>query len=226
MGVSTIDSSSSYAVSNQQRPQRRPDDAVGKDAHNLLKAVKSGDKDAIQSAYDALSQAVNGTSSTSSAQSSSSSSSSVGGSDKNDKLSKLLSTVGAALQSGDVSGLAQTLETEGLGGRERGGPGGAGGPPPGGPPPSGGFGGSGGPTKEVSAGLAGLSDSLTSGDLTSAQTAYSSLTDALKSDSNAPDDFTSKLTDIGSALSSGNLSNAQQLFSALLPRGSTVNIAA
>lgn len=213
MGVSSIGASSTYAVNNQQRPQRRPDDAVSQGVNDLLKAVESGDKDSIQSAYDSLSKTVG---------SSSSSSSSAASTDENNPLSTLLSAVGKALESGDVSGLSQTLAAQG--------PGGAGGPPPGGPPPGGGPGGGGpgggGPTEEVSKGLTSLSESLSSGDLESAQSAFSALTEALEDDENAPDDFTSKLTDLGSALSSGNLSSAQQLFSSLLPRGSSVDIAA
>jgi hypothetical protein len=219
MSVSSIGASSVQAYSPQQR--QRPNDAISQGVDGLLKAVQSGDKDSIQSAYDSLSKAVGDKNSSSSSTSSTSST------DENNPLAKLLSTVGTALESGDVSGLAETVAAQGPGGA--GGPP-PGGPPPGGPPPGGGGGGpgggGGGPPEEVRTGLTGLSESLSSGDLTSAQSAYSALAEALKQDADAPEDFTSKLADIGSALSSGSLSSAQELFSSLLPRGSSVDIAA
>lgn len=213
MDVSSISASGSYAVSNRQRPPQRPDDAISQGVDGLLKAVQSGDKDSIQEAYDSLSKAVGTTSSSSSS------------ADENNPLAKLLSTVGQALESGDVSGLAETVAAQGPGGVGRaGGPGGAGGPPPG-PPPSGASG-RGGPTEEVREGLTGLAESLSSGDLTSAQSAYSALAEALSQDANAPDDFTSRLSKLGGALESGSMATAQQLFSSLMPRGGSLDIAA
>lgn len=212
MDVSSIGASGSYAVSNRQRPPQRPDDAISQGVDGLLKAVQSGDKESIQTAYDSLSEAVGSTSSSSSSSSA----------DENNPVSNLLTTVGQALESGDVSGLAETVAAQGPSGA--GGPGGAGGPPPG--PPPGGASGRGGPTEEVREGLTGLSESLSSGDLTSAQSAYSALAEALSQDANAPDDFTSKLADIGGALESGSLASAQQLFKSLMPRGGTLDIAA
>lgn len=210
MDVSSISASGSYAVSNRQRPQR-PDDAISQGVDGLLKAVQSGDKDSIQEAYDSLSKAVGSTSSNST--------------DENNPLAKLLSTVGQALESGDVSGLAETVAAQGPGGVDgAGGPGGAGGPPPG--PPPGGASGRGGPTEEVREGLTGLAESLSSGDLTSAQSAYSALAEALSQDANAPEDFTSRLSELGGALESGSLATAQQLFSSLMPRGGSLDIAA
>ncbi|HRJ61833.1 MAG TPA: hypothetical protein PKZ99_11710, partial [Azospirillaceae bacterium] len=90
----------------------------------------------------------------------------------------------------------------------------------------GGASGRGGPTEEVREGLSGLADSLSSGDLTSAQSAYSALAEALSQDANAPEDFTSRLSELGGALESGSLATAQQLFSSLMPRGGTLDIAA
>lgn len=242
MSVSSISTSSSYAVSSQQRPQR-PNDEISSGVDSLLKAVQSGDKDAIQSAYDSLSSTVSSKNSSSSSSSSSSSTTSTSStSDSDNPVSKLLSTVSDALKSGDVSNLAATLQAQapqGAGGS--GGPGGAGGPPPGGPPPEGAE----GPSDEVKSAIGDLAESLSSGDLSSAQSSYSALSDLLSSaassdssssssttstsstsssSSSGSDKFSSTLSDIGSALDSGNLSQAQQLFSSLLPRGSSVNV--
>lgn len=207
MGVSSIGSSGSYAGIGQQRPPQRPNDEISQGVDALKSAVESGDLTAIQDAYDSLTEAAESKGATS---------------DSNNPLNNLLSSIGDALETGDVSAVQSAFETNGPGGQ--GGPQGAGGPPPGGPPPGGPP--SGGPSEEAQSAIGDLLESLSSGDLESAQSSYSALADVLESDSeNDPgaNAFASSLSQFASALQSGNLSTAQDLFSSLIPRGGAVD---
>lgn len=234
MSISGV--SASTTTQQFQRPSG-PGKEIRQGIENLKKAIDSGDIDSTKAAYESLSKLQsdrqNGTSSTSS---STSSTSSTG--QRKDPLSNLLSSVGEALQSGDMTQVQAAFEAAGPKGP--GGPGGGrGGPPPGGggaggPPPDG----AGGPSDEMKSAFGSLAQSLQSGDLSSAQSSYSALTDLLKSSAeddgsdssststssssatSASDRFSSLLSDIGSALQSGNLGSAQKLFSSLTPRGS------
>lgn len=229
MSVSAIGSSTISQFQQTQRPQG-PGKEIREGLDQLRSAVESGNLDAAQEAYDSLSELQSARQSTASASTST----------KEDPLSKLLTEVGSALESGDISQVQSAFASFGPAqggpaqGGPGGGPGGAGGPPPG-PPPGGA-----GPSDEVKSAIGELASSLGSGDLESAQSAYSSLADLLSSaadDDDEEDDTTSStsttssaslpedrfkalLSDIGSALDSGNLASAQSLFSALAPRGS------
>lgn len=236
MSVSMV--SSSVSSQTFQRPQG-PGKDVRQGIDSLKKAVESGDMTAVQSAYDSLSklqadkQGSNGASSTTSA------------SESKDPLSKLLSSVGDALKSGDVSAVQQAFAQNGPpSGGPGGAGGGAGGPPPGGRPPGGGGGGS----SEVRDAVGSLAQSLQSGDASGAQDSLTALTKLLtaqdededadsssgtSSNSTASasnsflDTLKSSLSDIGSALQAGDVSSAQKLFSSLTPRGSQgVNVLA
>lgn len=237
MSISGV--SASTTTQQLQRPAG-PGKEIRQGIDNLKTAIESGDLDATKAAYESLSKLQSdkqsGTSSTSSSTSTSSTSST---SQRKDPLSTLLSSVGEALESGDMSQVQAAFEAAGPKGP--GGPGGGrGGPPPGGggaggPPPDG----AGGPSDEMKSAFGSFAESLQSGDLTSAQSSYNALTDLLKSSAeddgsdssnssstssssstSAADRFSSVLSDIGSALQSGNLGSAQKLFSSLAPRGS------
>jgi len=232
--------SSSVSSQTLQRPQG-PGKEIRQGIDTLKKAVESGDLTSVQSAYDSLSklqadkQGSSGTSGTSSS------------SDAKDPLSKLLTSVGEALKTGDVSAVQQAVAQNGPpgggAGGPGGGPGGAGGPPPGGgggPPPGGG---------EVGSAVGSLAQSLQSGDLSGAQDSLTSLTKLLtasgedededdssstsstSSTSSSSNSFLDKLKsslgDIGSALQSGDVSSAQKLFASVATRGSQgVNVLA
>ncbi|MCG5241789.1 hypothetical protein ACIU1J_03250 [Azospirillum doebereinerae] len=240
MSVSMV--SSSVSSQTLQRPQV-PGKEIRQGIDTLKKAVESGDLTSVQSAYDSLSklqadkQGSSGTSGTSSA-----------GSDAKDPLSKLLTSVGEALKTGDVSAVQQAVAQNGPpgggGGGRGGGPGGAGGPPPGGgggPPPGGGG--------EVGSAVGSLAQSLQSGDVSGAQDSLTSLTKLLTASSDDEDEddssstssttsassssnsfldkLKSSLGDIGSALQSGDVSSAQKLFASVATRGSQgVNVLA
>lgn len=225
MSVSDVTSSSVFQA--QQFQQRRPP-GPGKEVREgldqLKTALQSGDLDAAQTAYESLSEL----------QSKRQGSGATGTSaSKDDPLSKMLSQVGEALKTGDVTkvqeAFAQAGPPQGGGGR-------AGGPPPG-PPPGGQ-----GPSEEVKQAFGQLAQSLGSGDLSGAQTAYESLSELLggeeeddtttsstststsstssTSTTSAADRFKELLGDLGSALQTGHLSTAQSLFSSMVPRGS------
>lgn len=234
MSISGV--SASTTTQQLQRPPG-PGKEIRQGIDNLKNAIESGDLDATKAAYESLSKLQsdkqNGASSTSST------------SQRKDPLSNLLSSVGEALESGDISQVQAAFEAagpKGPGGVGGGVGGGRGGPPPGGggaggPPPDGG-----GPSEEVVSAFGSFAQSLQSGDLTSAQSSYSALTDLLKSSAeddgsdsssssstsstssssstSATDRFSSVLSDIGTALQAGNLSSAQKLFASLAPRGS------
>lgn len=226
MSVSMV--SSSAVGQTYQRPQG-PGKEIREGIDSLKKAVESGDMTAVQSAYESLSKlqsdkqggSTTSTSSTTSA-----------GSGK-DPLSKLLSSVGEALKSGDISQVQQAMAKNGPpsggpggAGGPGGGPGGAGGPPPDGPPP-----GEGGGSDELRSTVGSLAQSLQSGDVSGAQESLSALSDMLKNaaDSDSEDDSSStdflgtlkkNLSSLSSSLSSGDISGAQSLFASLTPRGS------
>lgn len=225
MSVSMV--SASAVGQTYQRPQG-PGKEIREGVDSLKKAVESGDMTAVQSAYDSLSK-LQSDKQGSSTGSSTSTSASTG----KDPLSKLLSSVGEALKSGDIGQVQQAMSKNGPpsgspggAGGSGGGPGGAGGPPPNGPPP-GGEGGS----DELRSTVGSLAQSLQSGDVSGAQDSLSALSDMLKSaaDSDSGDDSSStdflgtlkkNLSSLSSSLSSGDISGAQSLFASLTPRGS------
>jgi hypothetical protein len=222
MSVSMV--SSSAVGQTYQRPQG-PGKEIREGIDSLKKAVDAGDMTAVQSAYESLSKLQ-------SDKQGSSTSSTTSASTGKDPLSKLLSSVGEALKSGDISQVQQAISKNGP---PSGGPGGAGGPPPDGPPP-----GEGGGSDELRSTVGSLAQSLQSGDVSGAQESLSALSDLLKSasdsDSDSGDDSSStdflgtlkkNLSSLSSSLSSGDISGAQSLFASLTPRGSQgVNITA
>ncbi|PGH53400.1 hypothetical protein CRT60_26285 [Azospirillum palustre] len=226
MSVSMV--SASAVGQTYQRPQG-PGKEIREGVDSLKKAVESGDMTAVQSAYDSLSKLQSDKQGSSSGTSSGSSTSASTG---KDPLSKLLSSVGEALKSGDIGQVQQAMSKNGPpsggpgGAGGSGGPGGAGGPPPNGPPP-----GEGGGSDELRSTVGSLAQSLQSGDVSGAQDSLSALSDMLKSaaDSDSGDDSGStdflgtlkkNLSSLSSSLSSGDLSGAQSLFASLTPRGS------
>ena len=224
MSVSMV--SSSAVGQTYQRPQG-PGKEIREGIDSLKKAVESGDMTAVQSAYDSLSKLQ-------SDKQGSSTGSTTSASNGKDPLSKLLSSVGEALKSGDISQVQQAMSKNGP---PSGGPGGAGGPPPNGPPP-----GEGGGSDELRSTVGSLAQSLQSGDVSGAQDSLSALSDMLKNaadsdnDSDSGDDSSStaflgtqkkNLGSLSSSLSSGDIAGAQSLFASLTPRGSQgVNITA
>lgn len=222
MSVSMV--SSSAVGQTYQRPQG-PGKEIREGIDSLKKAVESGDMTAVQSAYESLSKLQ------SDKQGSSTTSSTTSASNGKDPLSKLLSSVGEALKSGDISQVQQAMAKNGPpsggpggAGGPGGGPGGAGGPPPDGPPPGGG-------SDELRSTVGSLAQSLQSGDVSGAQDSLSALSDMLKNaaDSDSEDGSSStdflgslkkNLSSLSSSLSSGDISGAQSLFASLTPRGS------
>lgn len=246
MSISSVTSSSVASVA-QQRPQG-PGKEIREGVGQLKKAIASGDLDSVQKAYDSLSKLQSDRQSSSVTGSGTGSAS--GASNSNDPLSKMLTAVGDALKTGDISQVQQAFEANGPKGAGGGrGPGGPGGGRPMGPPPDGG---QGGPSSEVKSAMGSLAQSLQSGDLSGAQDAFSSLakllgssTDsdssgssssgsstsgsstssssaasATSSASSAEDLFKTMLNNLGTALQSGDLSGAQKAFSSMAPRGS------
>lgn len=223
MSVSMV--SSSAVGQTYQRPQG-PGKEIREGIDSLKKAAESGDMTAVQSAYESLSKLQ-------SDRQGSGAGSGTGASSGKDPLSKLLSSVGEALKSGDIGQVQQAMSKNGPpsggpggAGGPGGGPGGAGGPPSNGPPP-GGEGGS----DELRSTVGSLAQSLQSGDVLGAQESLSALSDMLKSaaDSDSGDDSSStdflgtlkkNLSSLSSSLSSGDISGAQSLFASLTPRGS------
>ncbi|AWJ83840.1 hypothetical protein TSH58p_10070 [Azospirillum sp. TSH58] len=211
MSISSVTSSAASGIAQQRAAGPGKDIRDG--MHQLKDAVKSGDLDSIQSAYDSLSKLQSRSGSAS---------------DANSPLNKMLTAVGEALETGDVSQVQQAFAANGpKGAQGPGGPGGAGGPPPG-PPP----GGAGGPPDEMKDAMGSLSQALQSGDLSGAQESVSSLlsflqenaddsaTSSTSSSSSVADLFKTALQSMSGALQSGDLSGAQKAFSSLAPRGS------
>jgi hypothetical protein len=243
--VTSYSSTSSAVTSGAHHRHRAqgPDKDVKEGVDQLKQALQSGDLDTAQKAYDSLSKLQSDKKASSSSSSTSTSSTSSATDGKDDPLSKMLSSVGEALKTGDVSKAQQAMAQAGPPG---GGRGGAGGGRPNGPPPGGG-----GPPEGARDAIGQLAQSLGSGNLSAAQEAYTSLTDALKkadengtassgsassgssststtkttSSASGVDRFKEIMGDLGSALQSGHISTAQSLFSSLVPRGSQgVNI--
>lgn len=211
MSISSVTSSAASGIAQQRAAGPGKDIRDG--MHQLKDAVKSGDLDSIQSAYDSLSKLQSRSGSAS---------------DANSPLNKMLTAVGEALETGDVSQVQQSFAANGpKGAQGPGGPGGAGGPPPG-PPP----GGAGGPPDEMKDAMGSLSQALQSGDLSGAQESVSSLlsflqenadgsaTSSTSSSSSVADLFKTALQSMSGALQTGDLSGAQKAFSSLAPRGS------
>jgi hypothetical protein len=212
MSVSSIGSTTSTFAAQRSS-------GSGSDVRNGIKAlseaVKSGDMTAVKAAYDTLSKLQE---------------SNPGASDSDNPLTKLVTNVGKAIETGDVSQVQAAMEAS----RPSGAQGAQGGPPPGGGPQGGPPPGE-PPSDEMVQAVGELGSSLQAGDLDSAKSAYSSLLSLLGEDdedseddssssasssTSATDRLQSLLSDLGSALESGNLSSAQQAFSALAPRGS------
>lgn len=214
MSISSVTSSAASGIA-QPRPAG-PGKEIRDGVHQLKGAVTAGDLKSIQDAYDSLSKLQSRSGSAS---------------DADSPLTKMLSAVGEALQSGDVSKVQQAFAANGpKGAGGQGGPGGTDGPPPG-PPP----GGAGGPPDAMKDAMGSLSQSLQSGDLSGAQDSVSSLlsflgeasdggassSSATSSSSNSVAElFKTALQSMGSALQSGDLTGAQKTFSSLAPRGS------
>lgn len=233
MSISSVSGASGVSGAGQtlslQRPQG-PGKEIRAGIDQLKTAIQSGDLEAARSAYGSLSTLQSQRSAVTGSAAASSAASSTGtAGDRKDPLSTLLETVGAALETGDISQVQQAFETAG----PTGGPGGRGAPPPdgggrggaGGPPP-------GGPSDEMRDAMGSLAQSLQSGNLDDAQSAYSSLADLLgisgsgsgstagTASGSEGNPFLSALASLGSALQSGNLSAAQQQFASVAPRGS------
>ncbi|WP_162801411.1 hypothetical protein [Azospirillum brasilense] len=214
MSISSVTSSAASGIAQQRAAGPGKDIRDG--MHQLKDAVTSGDLDSIQSAYDSLSKLQ-----------------SRSGSASDSPLGKMLTAVGEALETGDVSQVQQAFAANGpKGAGGQGGPGGAGGPPPG-PPP----GGAGGPPDAMKDAMGSLSQALQSGDLSGAQDSVSSLlsflqetadggaspsssTTSSSTTSSVADLFKTALQSMSGALQSGDLSGAQKAFSTLAPRGS------
>lgn len=228
----SITNATSSSVSQLQQFQQRRPPGPGKEIREgidqLKTALQSNDLEAAQKAYESLSE-LNSKRQSSTTSSSTTDSTGTG----KDPLSTMLSEVGTALKTGDVSQVQQAFAEFGPPQGGPGGAGGRGGPPPG-PPPGGQ-----GPSDEVKQAMGQLSQSLGSGDLSAAQTAYESLSSLLGGDeddtttsvtagtsatgtatTSAADRFKEMLGDLGSALQTGHLATAQSLFSSLAPRGS------
>ncbi|MDQ2103292.1 hypothetical protein [Azospirillum isscasi] len=211
MSISSVTSSAASGIA-QQRPAG-PGKEIREGMGQLKEAITSGDLDSIQSAYDSLSKLQSRSGSASGA---------------DNPLNKMLTAVGEALKTGDVSQVQQAFEANGpKGAKGQGGPGGAGGPPPG-PPP----GGAGGPPDGMKDAMGSLSQALQSGDVSSAQDSVSSLLSFLQENSDGgtspssasgtsvADLFKTALQSMSGALQSGDLSGAQKAFSSVAPRGS------
>ncbi|WP_448192412.1 hypothetical protein [Azospirillum sp. sgz301742] len=225
MSVSDVTSSSVSQVQQHHRRHANGGKEVREGIDQLKTAVQSGDLEAAQKAYDSLSALQ------SKRQGNSSSSTSGTSTGKDDPLSKMLSQVGEALKTGDVTKVQEAFAQAGP--PQGGGRGGPGGPPPGGRPPGGQ-----GPSDDVKQAFGQLAQSLGKGDLSAAQTAYQSLSEMLggeddgstssstssssksTSSTSAADRFKELMGDLGSALQTGHLATAQSLFSSMVPRGS------
>lgn len=199
--IGTTSTSSLYAASSG------PSKEIREGMKALSEALKSGDLDAAKTAYDTLSQALEDEQSSGTQDA------------RKQKLTDMLSQVGEALDSGDLSAAQDIFQQSAPPS-----------PPPGGPqggPPSGA-----GPSEAVVQDIGTLSEALNSGDLATAQAAYESLLEQLNSESESGssdsgrDDFLSKLAEVGAALQSGDVTSAQQLFSAMTPRGQGINVTA
>ncbi|HYG88187.1 MAG TPA: hypothetical protein VD978_18230 [Azospirillum sp.] len=232
MSISDVPSSSvSQLYQYQNRRPPGPGKEIREGIDTLKKALESNDLEAAQKAYDSLSEAAG------KRQGGGSSTSGTSGTGK-DPLSTMLSEVGTALKTGDISQVQQAFAEFGP---PQGGASGRGGPPPG-PPPGGQ-----GPSDEVKDAMGQLAQSLSSGDLSSAQSAFETLSALFEEESDdsagtssssgtssttsatsasstastsAADRFKELLGDLGSALQTGHLASAQSLFAAMAPRGS------
>lgn len=214
MSISAVATSSTATV--QQRPATGPGKEIREGIDQLKKAVESGDLDAARKAYDSLSKLQDDS----------------GGGDSNNPLSRLLSSVGEALKTGDIAQVQQAVSENGPGKGPR-----PSGPPPGGPPP----GNRRGPSEEARNAMGQLGQSLQSGDVSGAQSALATLTEMLSQEeeddtgasktsssstarssasSSPADRLKEQLSQLGSALQSGDVSTAKTLFAALAPRGS------
>lgn len=166
---------------------------TGKAISSLFSAIQSGDLSTAQSDYATVSALLSGTGSTTVTGSGTSATGGTG----QDSFQQLISQIGTALQSGDISSAQSALsqfqsDT----------------PPP--PPPPGN-----GPDSSTGKAISSLFSSIQSGDLTSAQSAYASLESLLGGSSTSSS--ASSTSSSGSASSaSGSSTNSQDLFQQLL----------
>jgi len=206
-------SSSSYTSQTSSTDTSGPgNDPIGQ----LLKAIKSGNLTAAKAAYQNVLDHAPGQNSSASSSSTSSSGSST--SSSGDPLQDLLTQLGTALQSGDLS-TAQSLVTTFEANKPQGGAGSA--PPP--PPPDG----TGG-DQALGSAVGSLLSSVQSGDLSSAQSAYATVSSLLGTDSTSSSASSSTasssssssnplltlISSLGTSLSNDDLSGAQSTLSA------------
>jgi len=213
-------SSSSYTQLSSSSDANSGNDPIGQ----LLKAIRSGNLKTAQAAYqNVLDHAPGGTS-----DSSGSSSSSTSASSSSNPLQQLISQLGTALQSGDITtaqSLVKSFEANKPSGDQ---------PPP---PPNG------GPNSAVGQAVGSLLSSVQSGDLSSAQQAYSSLESLLEGSSASSTSSTSStstsssgnnplaqlIQSLGTSLEAGDIDGAQSTlaeFSQNAPNGLAVNATA
>jgi hypothetical protein len=203
-------SSSSYTSQTSSSDTNSGNDPIAQ----LLKAIRSGNLTAAKAAYaNVLDHAPGGSASSSS----SSSSSSSGNSSSGNPLQQLLSQLGTALQSGDITtaqSLVKSFEANKPSGSA---------PPP--PPPDGGSSGD----QALGSAVGSLFSSVQSGDLSSAQSAYSSLESLLDGDGSSSSASTSSSTgssstgstnpllqliqSLGTSLDDGDIQGAQSTLS-------------
>lgn len=216
--MTSVSALSSSTTTYSTRQNSGSSSAIRDGMKSLFEAAKSGDMDAVKSAYESLSKLASSSSSSSTTSSS-------------DPLSTLLSNLSSAVDSGDIGQVQQAIENSRPSGQ----------PPQGGPrggPPPDGQGGGQPPSQESVEAMGEIGGALQSGDLDSAKTAYGSLLKSLgldddsssssssasssstTSSSSTADDFSKLLSELGGALDSGSLSAAQSIFSSLTPRGS------
>lgn len=201
MSISAISSGSQYFSVSQNQSQKQTESLEDK-LTTLTDAIESGDTDAIQSAYDSITESLPD-------------GASVGG---DDPIGQFLAAVSDGLSSGDISSIQSAAETfSGFTPPDMG----AMPPPP--PPPV---------DSETSDSLSSLLTALESDDTEAAQSSYDSLIAALSSnDSLSVSDsydnpLQTALSQVGDALESGDTGLAQQYLETLmqqLPPGSLLS---
>jgi len=237
---STTSSTATQISGNSSRKQ------VHQDFKALASAIQSGSLSDAQSAYDSLSQLLGANQSATSTTGSSTTTS-----NSQNPMAKMLSAVGNALKTGDISQVQQAFAANGPqgAGQSNGAPPP---PPPGGDPDGDGDNDGGNSDRDkVRDAMGQLGQSLQSGSMSDAQSAYSTLTDLLSSldgsssssstsksstsksstsstssNQSPQDKFKSAISQLGNDLQSGDLSSALQLFTQMTPRGSGLNLSA
>lgn len=166
---------------------------TGKAISSLFSAIQSGDLTTAQSDYATVSALLSGSGDTSG----SAGTSATTGTGQ-DSFQQLISQIGTALQSGDISSAQSALSQFQSDA-----------PPP---PPSSGN----GPDSSAGKALSSLFSSIQSGDLTSAQSAYASLESLLGSGSTSSSSSTTSSSTGASSSSSSSSGGSQDLFQQLL----------